>query len=147
MSPVIAELYNNYLAASCFHASWTCSCFVPIFKNSCEQSDFYKYWPLSLLPLLDNLVEVLINDELGKHISLRRAFFSDKQYNFRFSRSTSDVLKVNVERSINLYIKMVKSGLQLRTLRQALTCRPSSQVENDRGSGQISTNPIFPTEW
>lgn len=55
-----------------------------------------NYRPINLLPLFGKLLEVLINVELV-HYLLPQSLFSDKYYDFRFSRLTADVLTIIAE--------------------------------------------------
>lgn len=83
-------LYNKYLAAFCFPAHWKSSSAIPVFKNAGEPSDPSKYQPLSLLFFV-KVLYAQINTELVKHLT------SYKQYGFRFTRFTADMLMALTE--------------------------------------------------
>ena len=94
-----AELFNIYLKESCFPDCWKFSSVVPIFKNVGESCATKIYRPVSLLSVVSKVYEKLVNnrsfDQLEKH-----GFFSDFQYGFRSSRSTSDLVRVVSDRNV-----------------------------------------------
>lgn len=61
------------------------------FNNSGEHSYHTGYCPINLLPIFGKVLDALINAELVKHLS-SHDLVSDKEYGFRFSRSTAYVL-------------------------------------------------------
>ena len=66
---------------------------VPVFKNVGERSTAKNYRPVSLLSVVSKVFEKLINNGIVDHLE-KCDLFSDFQYGFRSSRSTSDLLTV-----------------------------------------------------
>lgn len=65
---------------------------VPIYKNSGERNDPINYRPNSLLPLFAKIFESLINHILIRHLTNK--LLSYRQYGFKQSRITADILTV-----------------------------------------------------
>ena len=97
LSSVLSKLFNKCLADGCFPSCWKCASVVPAFKNSGERSDPGNYRPISLLPTISKVFESLLNAALTDHFE-SLGLLSDKQYGFRSSRSTADLLTVITER-------------------------------------------------
>ena len=66
---------------------------VPVFKNVGERSTAKNYRPVSLLSVVSKVFEKLVNNRIIDHLE-KCDLFSDFQYGFRSSRSTSDLLTV-----------------------------------------------------
>ena len=66
---------------------------VPVFKNVGERSTAKNYRPVSLLSVVSKVFEKLVNNGIVDHLE-KCDVFSDFQYGFRSSRSTSDLLTV-----------------------------------------------------
>ena len=66
---------------------------VPVFKNVGERSTAKNYRPVSLLSVVSKVFEKLVNNGIVDHLE-KCDLFSDFQYGFRSSRSTSDLLTV-----------------------------------------------------
>ena len=88
-----AEFFNICLEESCFLDCWKVSLVVPLFKNVGERSTTKNYHPVSLLPVVNKVFEKLVNDWIVDHLE-KSGIFSDFEYGFRSSRSTSDLLTV-----------------------------------------------------
>ena len=73
LSYILAKLFNKCLKESCFPDCWKVSSVVPVFKNVGERST-------------------------AKNYLKKCGLFSDFQYGFRSSRSTSDLLTVVSDR-------------------------------------------------
>ena len=97
LSPVLSKLFNKCLAYGCFPSCWKCASVVPAFKNSGERSDPGNYRPISLLPTISKVFESLMNAAMTDHFE-SLGLLSDRQYGFRSSRSTADLLTVITER-------------------------------------------------
>ena len=63
LSYIIAELFNMCLKESCFPDCWKVSSLVPVFKNVGERSTAKKYHPASLLSVVSNIFEKLVNND------------------------------------------------------------------------------------
>ena len=74
---------------------------MPVFKNDGEKSDPGKYRPISLLPIINKILESFINDSLTKHLDIT-GLFADLQYGFHAFLSTADILCVLSEHISNL---------------------------------------------
>ena len=70
---------------------------VSVFKNFGERSIAKNCNPVSLLCLVSKVFEKLVNNRIVDHIE-NCGFFSDFQYNFRSSQSTTDFLTVASDR-------------------------------------------------
>ena len=65
----------------------------PIFKNVGERSTATDYHPVSLLSVVTKIFEKLVNNRIVDHLE-KCGLFSNLQYGFRSSQSTSDLLTV-----------------------------------------------------
>ena len=63
---------------------------VPVYKNVEERSSAKNYHPVSLLSVVSKVFEKLVNNGIVDHLEKCR-IFSNFQYDFRSSRSTSDL--------------------------------------------------------
>ena len=66
---------------------------VPVFKNVEERSTAKSYSPGGLLSVISKVFEKLVNNRIIDLLE-KRGLFSDFQYGFRSSRSTTDLLTV-----------------------------------------------------
>ena len=66
---------------------------VHVFKNVGERSTAKNYRPVSLLSVVSKVFEKLVNNRIVDHLE-KCGLFSDFQYGFRSSRSTSDLVIV-----------------------------------------------------
>ena len=64
---------------------------VPVFKYAVERCTAKNYRPVSLLSVVSKVFEKLENNKIGDFVE-KCVLFSDFQYDFRFSRSTADLL-------------------------------------------------------
>ena len=96
LSYLPAELFNKCLKESCFPDCWKVSFVVPVF-NAGERSTAKNYHPVSLLSVVSQVFETLVNNRIVDHLK-KCDFFSDFQYGFRSSRSTADLLTVVSDR-------------------------------------------------
>ena len=97
LSYILAKLFNNCLKESCFPDCWKVSSVVPVFKNVAERSTAKNYCPVSLLSVVSKVFEKLVNNRIVDHLE-NCGLFSDFQYGFRSSRSTTDLLTVVSDR-------------------------------------------------
>ena len=98
LSYILPEVFNNCLKESCFPDCGKVSQVVPVFKNVGERSTAKNYHPVSLLSVVSNVFEKLVNNRIVDHLE-KSGLFSDFQYGFRSSRSTADLLKVVSDRT------------------------------------------------
>ena len=91
LSYILAKLFNKCLKESCFPDCWKVSLVVPVFKNVGERSTAKNYHLVSLLSVVSEVFEKLVNDRIVDHLE-KCGLFSDFQYGFRSSRSTADLL-------------------------------------------------------
>ena len=70
---------------------------VPVFKNVGDRSTAKNYCPVSLLSVVSQVFEKLVNNRIVDHLE-KCGLFSDFQYGFRSSRSTADLLTVVSDR-------------------------------------------------
>ena len=93
-SYILAELFNNCLKDSCFPDCWKFSSVVPVFKNVAKRSTAKNYRPVSLLSVVSQVFEKLVNNRIVDHLE-KCGLFSDFQLcGFRSSRSTAYLLTV-----------------------------------------------------
>ena len=83
-SYILAELFNNCLKDSCFPDCWKFSSVVPVFKNVAKRSTAKNYRPVSLLSVVSQVFEKLVNNRIVDHLE-KCGLFSDVQYGFSFS--------------------------------------------------------------
>ena len=70
---------------------------VPVFKNVGERSTAKNYRPVSLLSVVSEVFERLVNNRIVDHLE-KYGLFSDFQYGFRSCQSTADLLTVVSDR-------------------------------------------------
>ena len=80
----LAKLFNKCLKESCFPEIWKVSSVVPVFKNVGERSTAKNYHPVSLLSVVSEVFEKLVNNRIVGHQE-KYCLFSDFQYGFRSS--------------------------------------------------------------
>ena len=76
---------------------------VPVYKNVEERSSAKNYHPVSLLSVVSKVFEKLLNNRIVDHLEKCR-IFPNFQYDFRSSRSTSDlptVVSDRIARALN----------------------------------------------
>ena len=74
LSHVLAKLYNKCLAESWFPSCWKYSSVVPVFKNNGERSDPGKYRPISILPIIIKILDILLMTIIDKTSFHHRPF-------------------------------------------------------------------------
>ena len=104
LSYILAKLFNKCLKESCFSDCWKVSSVVPVFKNVGERSTAKNYRPVSLLSVVSKVFEKLVNKRIVDHLE-KCGLFSDFQYGFRSSRSTTDLLTVVSDRIARAFNK------------------------------------------
>ena len=67
-SYILAELFNKCLEESCFPDCWKVSSVVPVFKNVGERSTAKNYHPVSLLSVVSEVFEKLVNNRIVDHL-------------------------------------------------------------------------------
>ena len=97
LSYIVAHFFNKCLKESCFPDSWKVSLVVSTFKNVGERATAKNQRPVSLLSVVRNISEKLVNNRFVNHLE-KCGLFSDFQYGFRSSQSTTDLLTVVSDR-------------------------------------------------
>ena len=97
LSYILAKLFNKCLEESYFPDCWKVSSVVPVFKIVWEWSKAKTYRPVSLLSVVSEVFEKLLNNRIVDHLE-KYDHFLDFQYGFRSSRSTTDLLTVLSDR-------------------------------------------------
>ena len=92
-SYILAELFKMCVNEYCFPDCWKVSSVVSGFKKVWERCAAKNYRSVSLLSLVGEVFEKLVNNRLVDHLE-KCDLFSDFQCGFRFSRSTTDLLRV-----------------------------------------------------
>ena len=95
LSYILAELFNKCPKESSFPDCWKVLSVVP--KNVGERSTAKNYRPVSLLSVVSKVFEKLVNNRIVDHLE-KCGLFSDFEYGFRSSRSTTDILTVVSDR-------------------------------------------------
>ena len=67
-SYILAELFNKILKESCFQNCWKVLLVVPVFKNVGERSTAKNHHPVSLLSVVSNVFEKLVNNRIVDHL-------------------------------------------------------------------------------
>ena len=68
LSYILAELFNICLKESCFRDCWKVSLVVPVFKNVGERSTVKNYYQISLLSVVIEVFEKLIDNRIVDHV-------------------------------------------------------------------------------
>ena len=97
LSYILAELFNKCLKESCFSDCWKVSSVVAVFKNVMEKSTARNYGPVSLLSVVSEVFEKLVNNGIVNQPE-KCGLFSGFQYGFRSSQSTTDLLTIVSDR-------------------------------------------------
>ena len=66
---ILAELFNIYLIESCFLDFWKVSSVVPVFKNVGKRSTAENCHPVSLLSVVSEVFEKLVNNRIVDHLN------------------------------------------------------------------------------
>ena len=93
LSYILAELFSICLKESCFPDFLKVSLVVPVFKNVGERYTDKNYLPVSLLSVVSKVK--LVNNRIVDHLEKFRLFY-DFQYSVRSSRSTVDLLTLDL---------------------------------------------------
>ena len=75
---------------------------IPVSKNVGERSTAKNYCPVSLLSVVSNIFEKLVNNRIVNHLK-KCDLFSDFQYVFRSSQATEDLLTVVSDRIARVF--------------------------------------------
>ena len=94
---ILTGLFNICLKESCFPDCRKVSLVVPVFMYVGERSTAKNYRFISLLSVVSKVFEKLVNDRIVDHLE-KCGLFSDFQYGFRSSQSTTDLLTVVSDR-------------------------------------------------
>lgn len=89
LSPILMKLFSTCVKEKFFPPLWKMSGVCPVFENAVERSSPSKYRPVSLLNVIS--VGAIIKKKGFEHFKMNN-IVSNKQYGFRSSRSTADVL-------------------------------------------------------
>ena len=113
-SRTLAELFNMCMKESCFPDCWKVSLVFYVFKNAVEKSTAKNYHPVCLLSVVSKVFEKLVNNRLVDHPQ-KCNLFSDFQYGFRSSQSTTDLLTVVPDRIVRAFNRSVWGYLSCST--------------------------------
>ena len=97
LSYILAELFNKCLKESCFPDCWKVSSVVLVFKNIGKRSTAKNYLPFSLPCVVSKVFQKLVNNRIVDHLE-KCDLFSDFQFDFRSSKSTTDLLTIACDR-------------------------------------------------
>ena len=84
LSYILAELFNKCLKESCFPDCWKVSLVVSVFKKIGKKSKAKNCCPVSLLSVVSDVFEKLVNKRIVDHLE-KSGIFSDFQYGLRSS--------------------------------------------------------------
>ena len=68
LSFILAELFFSCNKVSCFVGYWKVSSMAPVFKNAGERSTAKNYHPVSLLSVVSEVFEKLVNNTIVDHL-------------------------------------------------------------------------------
>ena len=129
LSYKLAELFSKCLKESCFPDCSKASLVVPVFKNFAQISTAKNYHPINLLFVVSKVFKKLLNNRIVDHQE-NYSLFSDFQYGFRSSLSTSDLLTVVSDRIARAFnrAEATRAGSTWSILGfwKGLACWPSS---------------------
>ena len=97
LSHILTELFNMCLKQSCFQDYWKVLPLVPVFKIVGERTTAENYCLVRLLYVVSKIFEKIVNNKIVDPLK-KCGLFSDFQYGFRSSRSTTDFLIVVCDR-------------------------------------------------
>ena len=75
LSYILAELFIKCLKESCFPDCWKVSSVVPVFKKIGKRSSAKNYCPVSLLSVVSEVFEKLVNKRIVNHLEKSGNFF------------------------------------------------------------------------
>ena len=90
LAPPLVQLYSLCLNTNTFPQCWKHAHVQPIPKKG-SRSDPSNYRPIALTCILSKIFETLLNSHFLDHLE-SHSLLSDRQYGFRRSRSTGDIL-------------------------------------------------------
>ena len=102
LSKMLAELFNKCLQECCFPDCWKVSSVVTVFKNLGERITAKNYRPVSLLSVVSEVFEKLVNNRIADQLE-KCGLFSDFQYSCRPSRLTTDPPTVVSDRTATAF--------------------------------------------
>jgi hypothetical protein len=88
----LAVLFRQSYSTGIFPTLWKSASVVPIHKSG-ARDDPSNYRPISLLPAISKVMETIVNNHLKRMLEERK-LLSPKQFGFRCSRSTCDLLAI-----------------------------------------------------
>ena len=106
VSYILAELFNSVWRSPVFQIVGRFYQFAPIFNNVWESSTAKSYRPVSLLSVVGQVFEKLVNNRIVDHLG-KCGLFSDFQFVFRSSQSTADLLTVASDRIASAFNRSV----------------------------------------
>ena len=92
MASTLSRLFQLLFSHGLFPDQWKTARVIPIHKRD-SKSDATKYRPISLLSVISKVMESSVHKQLQRYL-LRHELISNKQYGFRPSHSTADLLTV-----------------------------------------------------
>ena len=75
LSYILVELFIKCLKESCFPDCWKVSSVVPVFKKIGKRSSAKNYCPVSLLSVVSEVFEKLVNKRIVNHLEKSGNFF------------------------------------------------------------------------
>ena len=90
LSEPVARLFANSFRQGCQPDSWKIAYIIPVFKKK-SKSSVRNYCPISLLPILSKVIEIVINRAVTNFLE-KNSILSNNQYGFRRGMSTQDIL-------------------------------------------------------
>lgn len=91
IAPVLTKLFRRCLSDGKFPSCWKVASVVPVPKKGCDTSQVSNYRPISLLSVIGKIFESVLNVHVLKFLEVQE-LQTDKQFGFRRSRSTADLL-------------------------------------------------------
>ena len=88
----LCRLFQQCLSKGTFPDQWKTAFVIPVHKRD-SKADPTKYWPISLLMIISNVMETVVNKQLQNHL-LNNKLISSRQFGFRPHHSTADLLTI-----------------------------------------------------
>lgn len=87
----LVDAFNNMLRLSYFPKDWKIAVVMPILKPDKDPTDPVSYRPISLLPIIAKMAEIIIRNRLQTFLELNDTIIPE-QFGFRYTLSTTQQL-------------------------------------------------------
>ena len=91
LAPILSKIFLLSYKQGKYPNAWKSAIVQPILKHGCDKTDPSNYRPISIVSAVAKVFEKCVNQHLVNYLETNK-IVSDKQYGFRQSRSTTDLL-------------------------------------------------------